>query len=561
MAHDGGGGSSAGPFSPYKATSATVRGSADTMMTKMTGVRDVYTETVTDHSSLFGNLEGIFAQAAERSTASLKVTNSDIFDQATYAAGCTRLFGDRIDEFNDTKGGDPRSVRTLNDEFALTATSTFGVSPASYPLGADQADRDRLDADHDSAVNEKRQHAQGVLRAEYHRLEQWIEDQGNDVAAKLDRGPNEADILSLWQAGALPSWANVVYPHINFNKVKIDQLPYDLRSLSPEELEKIADGVAIKTLRAYIEAEIEFASWEAEGKAEATYIVMADGTVVMRLALEAGLGREISVAGSEVDASAGLTTELELTFDSADEADKFLEGLDDAAFDLSWGDLPHAPDAVAANVAEYVMRQDVTGFKGGVYGKASAEFQNTYADGEAEARLDAYYDFVKHEYGVKVAASVDASLGDKDSGYSGSASLEGEIKFDDNEDFQELTLKGNMDAALANDKLGVDIPNTSTAQGVDVELKVTKDDPGYEDIVAAVKDQDFDKAADLAIHNGQVVVRQTTTEILASEENEYKVFGQGAEVEYGADVEVANQVWVRQPGTNYYVPINADTTE
>ena len=561
MAHDGGGGSSAGPFAPYKAPSSTVHSSADTIMTKMTGVRDVYTEAVSDYTSLMDNIEGIFATATARSTVGLMVTNSDIFNQATYASACTRLFGDRIDEFNDTKGGDPRSARTLNEEYTQAATSTFGVSSPTYPLGADQDARDKLDADHDAAVSAKRQHAQGLLRAEYHRLEQWIEDQGNDIAGKLDRGPNESDILSLWQAGALPSWANVIYPSINFNKVKIEQLPYDLRSLSPDELEKIADGVAIKTLRAYIEAEIEFASWEAEGKAEATYIVMADGTVVMRLALEAGLGREISVAGSEVDASAGLTTELELTFDSPDEAQKFLEGLDDAAFDLGWGDLSHAPDAVAANVAEYVMRQDITGFKGGVYGKASAEFENAYADGEAEARLDAYYDFVKHEYGVKVAANIDAALGDKDSGYSGSASLEGEIKFDDNEDFQELTLKGTMDAALANDKLGVNIPNTSTAQGVDVELKITKDDPGYEKIVAAVQAHDFDEAADLAIDNGQVVVRQTTTEILASEEKEYKVFGQGAEVEYGADVEMANQIWVRQPGTNYYVPINADTTE
>lgn len=554
-------GGATGPFAPYPVTGDQVRGEADAIMAKFEAVGKVYTETSATHRGLFGSIEGFLVESAAGSTAALMVTNSDINDQATYAAAATRHFGDRVDEYNDTKTGSPRAVRYLNNAYAATAVSTFGVSPVTYPPGATQQEQNELDSDYDAAVASQREQAQGQLRAEYHQLQQWIEDRGNEIAAMLDRGPNESDILKLWQAGAMPSWANLVYAYINFNKVQIDQLPYDLRSLSSDELKKIADGVALKTLRAYIEAEIEIASWEAEGKAEATYKVMADGTVVMTLLLEAGLGREIAVAGSEVDASAGLTTELELTFDSPEEAQAFLDGLDDAAFDLDWGDLPVAPAAVAHNVASYVMAQDVTGFKGGIYGKASAEFESSFATGEAEGRLDAYYDFVKEEYGVKVAASVEGELGSQGSGYSGSARLEGEMIFDENEDFQSLTLSGTLSGAVANQKLGLDIPNTSTAQGVDVRLKITKDDPGYEQIVDAARGGDMDKAAELAIANGQVVVRQTTTEILASEEKEYKLFGQGAEVEYGASAEHANIVWVRQPGTNYYVPIHEGTIE
>lgn len=559
MGFDSGGGT--GPFAPYPVTGALIRTEADTIMSKFAAVEKVYTETSATHRSLFGSIQGFLVESAAGSKAALVVTKSDINDQATYAAATARAFGDRVDEYNDTKTSSPRAVRYLNTAYTAATFSAFGVSPVAYPPGATQQERSELDGDYDAAVASKREQAQADLRAEYHQLQQWIEDRGNEIAAMLDRGPNESDILELWQTGALPSWANLVYPQINFTKVQIDQLPYDLRSLNPDELKKIADGVAIKTLKAYIEAEIEIASWEAEGKAEATYKVMADGTVVMSLVLEAGLGREIAVAGSEVDASAGLTTELELTFDSPEEAQAFLDGLDDAAFDLGWGDLPVAPAAVAHNVASYVLAQDVTGFKGGIYGKASAEFESSYATGEAEGRLDAYYDFVKQEYGVKVAAALDAELGQAGSGYSGSAKLEGEMIFDNNEDFQSLTLSGTMSGAVANQKLGLDIPNTSTAQGVDVRLKITKEDPGYEQIADAASSGDMDKAAELAIANGQVVVRQTTTEILASEEKEYKIFGQGAEVEYGASAEYANIVWVRQPGTNYFVPIHAGTTE
>ncbi len=527
------------------------------MMSRFDAVRAVYTDTRSIHGGLMGSLEGMFAAPAAGATADAAVVASEINDQATYAAATTRHFGDRVDEYNDTKADRPRAVKILNQEHAAMATSTFGVSAPVYPLGATSAERGDMDKQYESAVDSKRQQAQAFLREEYQQLQQWIEDRGNEIAAMLDRGPNESDILRLWQAGAMPSWATIVYPQINFKRAQIDKLPYDLRSLTPQELKKIADGVAMSTLKAYIEAEIEVATWEAEGKAEATVKVMADGTVVMTLVLEGGLGREITVAGAEVDASAGLTTQLELTFGSVENAKTFLDGLDDVAVDYNpLRDGFNAPAAIAENVAEYVEENsEITGFRGGVYGKASAEFESSLARGEAEGRLDAYYDFVKDEYGVKLAANVNAELGAAGSGTSGTAKLEGEMIFDGNEDFKSFTLTGAMSAAVANQKLGLNLPNTSTAQGVDVELKVTRDDPGYEQIVDAVKSGDVDKAADLAIENGRVVVRQTTTEIYASEEKDWRFLGQGAEVQYGASAETATTVRVRQPGTNYWVDI------
>lgn len=562
MSYDTGGGGATGPFAPYRVTGGQINGEADAIMSRIDDVKNVSTETKTVHDGLLDSVEGMLVGAAENAAVSLTVTSSAIDDQATYAAACTRHFGDRVDEFNDSKSSRPRAVQILNSEYAALATSTMGVSPVQYPPGASEAERSQADDDYDANVDTARQAAQAELRAEYQDLEQWIEDEGNEIAAMLDRGPNEADILTLWQAGALPSWANMVYPHINFNRVEIDQLPYDLQSLSPDELKKIADGVAIDTLKGYIEAEIELATWEVEGKAAAEYKVMADGTVVMSLLLEAGLGREISVSGAEVDASGGVSTQLELTFGSAQEAQEFLDGLDDAAFDLEWHEATHAPDAVATNVAEYVLDQNVTGFKAGIYGQASGEFDGAIGRGELEGRIDGWYDIVKDEYGLKLSTSVDGELGQEGSGYSGTGSLSGEVILDGDREFDKLKLTGAVSASAANEKFGLNLPNTSTGQGVDVELLVTKDDPGYEQIADAVSSGDMGRAADLAVDSGRVVIRQTSIETLAQEEYGVDAGPIGEiEVNYGATAEHANVVWVRQPGTNYFVPINAGSTE
>lgn len=92
----------------------------------------------------------------------------------------------------------------------------------------------------------------------------------------------------------------------------VNQTPTSMDDLTPEQLaELLGDDVTIHTISAYLEVEAELATWEIEGKAQADYKVMADGTVVMALHLEAGLGREIEVGGAEADVGGGATTDLE----------------------------------------------------------------------------------------------------------------------------------------------------------------------------------------------------------------------------------------------------------
>ncbi|AWB92846.1 hypothetical protein [Aeromicrobium chenweiae] len=336
-----------------------------------------------------------------------------------------------------------------------------------------------------------------------------------------------------------------------------DQLPSALDGMTDAELAaRYGEDVVLDTLRAWLGIEAELATWEIEGYAEAQYQVMGDGKVVMALTLEAGLGREISVGGSDVDASAGATTTLELTFKDQAEADAFLAGLGEQAGDIGIMDVGNVPGKVAQNVADYVLDQDITSFKTGVYGKASVEFESALASGEAEGRVDGYYDWVNEEYGLKIAASADADLGPEGSGVSGSGSLSGEVKFKD-DGMSEATFEGRISGAVANEKLGLDLPaNTSTGQGVDVQLKMNEDNPRFAEFRDAISNGDVDGAIDIAYDDAEVTVRSTTTETYASEEHGVDIKVAELEIEYGAEGELANRVWVRQGGQGYWVDID-----
>jgi hypothetical protein len=332
----------------------------------------------------------------------------------------------------------------------------------------------------------------------------------------------------------------------------INQLPTRMDQMTPAQLAEMLGGdVAIHTISAYLEVEAELATWEIEGKAKADYKVMADGTVIMALHLEAGLGREIEVGGAEADVGAGGSTDLELKFDSAEEAQAFLDGLVDAAFDVGFGDVVsgQVAPAVARNVAEYIQKQDIESFRTGVYASGELEFDEPWAKGAIEGRAEAYYDWAKDLYGLKLEATADAELGGEDSGYNASAALSGDVQIQKNGEFESLTLAGKLSATAANEQLGIAMPaGTSTGAGVDVQLTVDKDNPAINDIRAALSAGELDRAKDLAFDNGELVVRQTVVEEYASEEHEIDLKVAEVEIKYGASGETATQIWYREPG-------------
>lgn len=114
-----------------------------------------------------------------------------------------------------------------------------------------------------------------------------------------------------------------------------------------------------------------------------------------------------------------------------------------------------------------------------------------------------------------------------------------------------------MSASAANEKLGISMPaGTSTGAGVDVELTVDKDNPAIDDIKAALSNGELDRAKDLALDNGQLVVRQTVNETYASEEHEFDVKIAEAEVKYGATGQTATQIWFREAGRNEVIQVD-----
>ena len=344
----------------------------------------------------------------------------------------------------------------------------------------------------------------------------------------------------------------------------IDQRPVSMDRLDPEALAALlGDDVTIHTVSAYLELEAEIGSFEFEGKAQADYKVMADGTTVLSLHLEAGLGREIEGGDAEADVGAGGTTDLDLKFDNPQEAQEFLENLrseafkDVGAWDVATGD---APREVALNVARYVNEQEIDSFRTGVYASGEMEFDSPWARGAVEGRAEAYYDHVKDQFGLKVAASVAGELGQRDSGYGAAAQLAGEIKIKDDGSFDSFILSGKMEGDVANDKLGLAAPpQTSTGAGVDVELKVDAKNPAIHEIQAALEDGDVDRAKDLALANGELNVRQTVVEKYAEEDHEYDFKIGEVEAAWGASGETATQIWHREPGSSEMIRVNPAT--
>lgn len=230
------------------------------------------------------------------------------------------------------------------------------------------------------------------------------------------------------------------------------QLPPSLDGLSDVRLRKeLAGDIALDTITAYLEAKVELVSFNLEGKAKAEYKVLGDDSVLMSLTLEAGLGREIDLGGAELSGSVGLSSTLELKFGSRAEADAFLAGLDDAAFDLSLDDAGNVPSAVVENVANYIAEHNVTSFTTGVYGTAAAGIDVGDSKAGAELRADGKYDWVKKEFSAQTQVSVSA---DADGIGKGSVSLSRNLTYDTDLDPTGGSYSGKVSAEVANESFG-----------------------------------------------------------------------------------------------------------
>ncbi len=97
------------------------------------------------------------------------------------------------------------STSTLNLEHSTAVSNGFGLEP----LPDDATDRqvDEYSDDMVGASNAKIRE----LTWEKHRLDGWLDGEAGDIRNMLGRGPNDADLQTLWSSGLLPQYAPILY--------------------------------------------------------------------------------------------------------------------------------------------------------------------------------------------------------------------------------------------------------------------------------------------------------------------------------------------------------------
>lgn len=449
----------------------------------------------------------------------------------------------------------------LNDAVAEISNVQLTLVECSSAMKEAQSDLNRaLDraAEHGFTVS----HSSGVIMDGNTYPDQEHADkaaqQMDSVHAAIEAALKKADRADQDLAAALRSAVNgtVDGGKGSLEDAAASQKPPSLDKLSPKELaKKFGSEISLATMNAYLEGEAKLTSWmKAEFGARAEYQVMMDGTVKMNLHVEGGLGLAAMGEGATsggAGLSAGRTGDFEISFDSKEEAERFLNGFEEAAKDVDWSNYHTLGAGVAAsvreNIAGYIDRQNVTSVKTGIYGKAELGFEAPYAKGGVEGRVDGYYDLKKDEYGLKVAGMVSAEH--KSSGAALSAAIDGEVKTNSNGQPKELSLSGAIGGQLASERLGINIPGASQGHGVDVAIKMDDKNPLWHDAQAALKRGDVDRAVDLAMDHGQVIVKQS-----ASVGNEQDAGNPGTDA--GTEVKSTKNVWVRDANSNGFTQID-----
>lgn len=381
----------------------------------------------------------------------------------------------------------------------------------------------------------------------------------DQIAADIDRALKRADAADVGLARAMISSIeyNVRGGDGTIAQAIAIQLPPSLEGLTPQEIaEKLGGDIGLATVKAYLEGEMPLHRWfKAEYGVAADYKVMMDGTVKMSLQVEGGIGAALAGSGAGASLMGGRTGEVEISFKTEEEAQRFLNGFEDAATDIDLSNFRTGgglAGSLVQNVAEYIRTQEVTGLKTGIYAKGEFEFDTNFVKGDASGRIDAYRDFDQDEYGFKVQGSLSGE--DRQSGVGGSASFSGELKTDLDGTPKSLSLTGEVSGKVTAEKLGIDIPGGRGGAAADVELKVDQNNVMWNEIQEAVNRGDMDRATDLAMDHGQVVVKQT-----AIGGTEFDAKRPEGGIEWGTESKTTNQVWVRDANSDEIVQIDPKT--
>jgi hypothetical protein len=231
------------PYSPYPVTGDQIRAAAEDTSGRLESVRNVVGQVESEHRGAISGVEGDLESSVADAVDPLRQSASEVERTAFYAAGCLEFFGHAVDIYNTT-GISPRSVEKLNRDWEALLGSSFGVSRESLPADATPADRQAAATRFSNAVGAARSAKEREFDAEFARLDANLDEAAAETQGKLNRGPNRADILDLYSAGALPVFAALIWSDIDFSN----------QYLPPEQAQQLARYIADQVDKGDIDA-------------------------------------------------------------------------------------------------------------------------------------------------------------------------------------------------------------------------------------------------------------------------------------------------------------------
>jgi hypothetical protein len=221
------------PFPHYSVSDSEIHTAADDVRGPVRAMEGVTADVNAQSRVALDNVMGDIEEAVGTAPRPTNETATSVRQNSEYAAGCLELFGFKVGEYNKSRSSDPRSVDNLNSawESYQQSHTDFDLDRSDYEDGGS---KENANWSTDLAAAERE--AGAPFRAEYGRLQDWLDRQGESIAGMINRGPNADDLRRLYGAGALPSSIQTVFPDVDFSNVEFTRLPEDLADMSDEEL-------------------------------------------------------------------------------------------------------------------------------------------------------------------------------------------------------------------------------------------------------------------------------------------------------------------------------------
>ena len=154
-------------------------------------------------------------------------TLETVLQNAAFAAGCTRYWGDAITAYDTGVDG-------LNRRYEEAAANNFGQTAPSLWDALTGGTLDEYVGDlreHQAAVSAAREALVAQLQREEQTLQATLDDEAATVSGWLASGASDASVLALVRAGAMPLGVVDIFPGIDFSSLDMRALSQRLAAL------------------------------------------------------------------------------------------------------------------------------------------------------------------------------------------------------------------------------------------------------------------------------------------------------------------------------------------